>query len=207
MPARATAPTMRISLEKSPLRRKAMTRKVTKKIAAVPKSLISAKQPIQKAEKIIKTVRFPFSYNSSSVAAPAMINATFTSSPGWIDNEPNSIQFFAPPWVVPNKSVARRSSAPTPRISIRISLERFRSRRNQHRRKNKTTPIITQISCFITLPVCTAVTARLRVERKKAMVSISKATRLNERRRRKYTHITALNPRNAVGMEAGQSSP
>ena len=69
-PVAATA-TMSISFEKSPERRNDMTRKVTKKIAAVPKSLISASAPRQNIESPINRVRFFLVKSSLSVAAPA----------------------------------------------------------------------------------------------------------------------------------------
>ena len=70
MPIRPEAPKIRMIFEKSPLRRKEMTRNVTKKISAVPKSPMSARQPRQKTEKPMNINRFFRCCSSSSVAAP-----------------------------------------------------------------------------------------------------------------------------------------
>ena len=57
--------------EKSPERKNAITTNVTKKIAAVPKSFISASMPIQPADSSRNIQRFRFIISLSSVAAPA----------------------------------------------------------------------------------------------------------------------------------------
>ena len=62
--------------------------KVIKKIIAVPKSPMTARQQKQKPEKTMKIHRFFFWNSSSSVAAPIHINATFTSSEGWKEIPP-----------------------------------------------------------------------------------------------------------------------
>ena len=89
-------PTISSSFENSPLRRNEITRNVTKKIAAVPKSPISPRQPKQNAANPMKIHRFFFSNNSSSDAAPIQMNATLTSSDGWKLTGPIASQFFAP---------------------------------------------------------------------------------------------------------------
>lgn len=53
-----------------PERRKAMTRKVAKKIAAVPKSLMIARDNRQNPDRHIKPIRFRFSKSRSKAAAP-----------------------------------------------------------------------------------------------------------------------------------------
>ena len=67
MPAPATA---RKTVAKLPERMKAMTRKVAKKMSAVPKSPISARAQTQMAEKTMKPNRFRLANSRSSVAAP-----------------------------------------------------------------------------------------------------------------------------------------
>ena len=59
-----------------------MIRKVTKKMAAVPKSFMTASAPRQKSENPTNRCRFFFSYSSSSVALPIKMNAILTSSDG-----------------------------------------------------------------------------------------------------------------------------
>ena len=71
-PMKAT-PTTRISLVKSPFRRKEITRKETKKIIAVPKSPIRARQTKQNPEKIMKIRVLRFSISSSREAAPTQM--------------------------------------------------------------------------------------------------------------------------------------
>ena len=50
-----------------------MTRKVTKKIAAVPKSLIRPRQPMHTPVKAMNSVMFRLWNSRSSVAEPAKI--------------------------------------------------------------------------------------------------------------------------------------
>ena len=66
----AAPPTARNTVAKLPERMKAMTRKVAKKISAVPKSPISARAQTQMAEKTMNTKRFRLANRRSSVAAP-----------------------------------------------------------------------------------------------------------------------------------------
>ena len=79
MPAPVTA-SATVAIE--PERMNDMTRKVTKNISAVPKSLMSASAMTQTAEKPMKTIRFLVLNSLSSVAAPTYIYATFTNSDG-----------------------------------------------------------------------------------------------------------------------------
>ena len=69
-PIRPAPTNARIILDRSPLRRKEMTRKVAKKMIAVPKSPMIARQPRQKILNPMKRYRLFFSCSSSSVAAP-----------------------------------------------------------------------------------------------------------------------------------------
>ena len=74
MPAPNTAPPqISDSVAQSPERRYAMTRNVIKKMAAVPKSLIMPKRPMQTPVSTMNSVRFRRRNNRSSVAEPAKI--------------------------------------------------------------------------------------------------------------------------------------
>lgn len=59
-----------------------MTRRATKKMRAVPKSLIRARQPIQKPQKRMVKIRFRRAKSRSRVAAPVKMKAIFTNSEG-----------------------------------------------------------------------------------------------------------------------------
>ena len=63
-------------------------------------------------------------------------------------------------------------------------------------------------NCLNKLPgALEAVTARDRVERKKAMVSISKPTQRVHRRTTAYSHMTAVRPRKDSGTQTLASVP
>jgi hypothetical protein len=62
---------MRDSVAKSPDRRYASTRKVTKKTAAVPKSLISPSRPTHTPVRTMNSVKFRRRNSRSKVADPA----------------------------------------------------------------------------------------------------------------------------------------
>ena len=205
MPA---APTTRTSLEKSPLRRNEITRNVTKNMIAVPKSPIIARQPRQNTEKPMNMVKFFFCWSSSSVAAPTNMNTIFTISEGWNEKPPIWIQFLDPFLTVPISRFNTRSSTAAPIRKYIIFLVLFRSLRYQHSPKNNATPKHTHIACLNSLPgYADAVTARLRVERKNAIISISKPTLLNMRITMTYTHMRTMISPNAIGSEGGKSSP
>ena len=73
-----------------------MTRKVTKKMDAVPKSLMAASASRQKPDRHMKPMRFRFSNSLSSVAAPAKMKQIFVSSEGCSETPKREIQFRAP---------------------------------------------------------------------------------------------------------------
>ena len=63
-------------------------------------------------------------------------------------------------------------------------------------------------NCLKRLPgALEAVTDRESVERKKAMVSSSNPTQWVHRSAAKYTHITTVSPKNAMGTAAVASAP
>ena len=66
----AAPETARNTVAKLPERMKEMTRKVAKKMTAVPKSPMSARAMTQMAEKTMNTKRFRRAKSLSSVAAP-----------------------------------------------------------------------------------------------------------------------------------------
>ena len=76
------AATARIIVLKSPERINAVSKNVTKKMSAVPKSPIRAKRPTQTAEKIMYSSRFFFVINTSSELAPIKMKIIFASSDG-----------------------------------------------------------------------------------------------------------------------------
>ena len=152
-----------------------MIRNVTKKIMAVPKSPMSPRHPKQKAENPMNIQRFFFWKSSSSVAAPIQINATFTSSEGWKLNPPISSQFLAPKPIVPNIRLTMRSSAEPPMSSHLRDLLLSRFLIKTHMTNIIATPIAAAINClYIFSGAELATTARLSVDRKNAIVSISK---------------------------------
>ena len=169
-----------ISLEKSPLRRNDIIRNVVKNISAVPKSPIRARHPRQNTENIMNTVRFFFCCSSSSVADPTKIKTIFTSSEGCIVNPAMWTQLAEPFLVCPKIRLMSSSSTAMP-ISILTSfLALLRSRSSQHIPKNRMTPAATQNACLKALSGnLVDVTAILSVDRKNAIISISKPTRLN----------------------------
>ena len=67
MPAPVTA---RATVAMEPERINEMTRKVTKNMSAVPKSLLSARNMTHSAEKLMNAIRFLVLNSLSSVAAP-----------------------------------------------------------------------------------------------------------------------------------------
>ena len=148
IPIRAEAPTTRISLEKSPLRRNDIIRKVTKKMAAVPKSPIIANEQRQNAEKAINIVKFFFCCSSFSVAAPIYMNTIFTSSDGWKEKPPIFIQFCDPYFIVPKARFASNKTTLKVINKYAIFFVRSRSLKNQHRTKNKPRPKPIVIVCF-----------------------------------------------------------
>lgn len=109
-PPEAAATVIKRTEARSPERRKAMARKATKKISAVPKSLISPKQPTQKAEKTRVKIRLRLANIRSRVVAPTRIKAIFTSSEGWKEKPPIFTQFRAPKSRAP-KSTLKANSA------------------------------------------------------------------------------------------------
>ena len=76
------AATARIIVLKSPERINAVSKNVTKKMSAVPKSPIRAKSPTHTAEKIMYSSRFFFVINTSSELAPIKMKIIFASSDG-----------------------------------------------------------------------------------------------------------------------------
>ena len=185
-----------------------MTRKVTKNIAAVPKSLIIARAPRQNIESPTNSVRFFLVKSSFRVAAPAYIKAIFTNSEGCIVVKPRSIQFCAPYCELPKTRFTSSSRTAAPIINMRMPFALFKSRRYQHRARNIISPSSIAMSCLSTdSGAAEAVTARLRVERKNAISSISKPTLRSERINRKYAHITTHSPSIHSGSAEGQSSP
>lgn len=152
-----------------------MTTKVTKNIAAVPKSFISASMPIQPADSNRNIHRFRFIISLSSVAAPAYTNAIFAISEGCTESGPIKIQFFAPYTSLPNSRVsASRPSAPAA-INQRSFTERPRSRSSQPSTMNTARPIPNAASCLYSADGSDdAMTAKPIVDRKKAMDSTSK---------------------------------
>ena len=77
-----------------------------------------------------------------------------------------------------------------------------------HIRKNTMTPSTIEMNCVMTLPgIAVDITARLRVDRKNAIVSISNPFRLIALRTKKYTHISIVMPTNATVMLCVYLSP
>ena len=96
------------------------------------------------------------------------------------------IQLAAPYLMLPMTSVMPSSTMAAPAMSQRIFLARSRSRRNTPSTRKSTRPSTMAISCLKRAwGAEEAVTARERVQRKKAMSSISKPTRRRQRSRRK----------------------
>ena len=118
------------------------------------------------------------------------------------------IQFTAPYLACPSASVMTKRPMAAAAMSQRTFRTRRRSRRKKPSTRNSTSPSKIAANCLIRLPgALEAVTARERVERKKAIVSISKPTHRVQRRITAYSHITAVSPRNATGTAGETASP
>ena len=87
------------------------------------------------------------------------------------------IQFFAPNTRLPSTSVTASRPMAAAAAIHRSRLTRFRSRRHRPAATNSPSPSTMAANCLTSDPGADdAVTARERVERKNAMVSISKPT-------------------------------
>ena len=152
----------------------------TKKIAAVPKSPITARAPTHRAVKIIKVNRFRLVTSLSSVDAPKKINAILTNSDGCTVIKPRSIQFLEPYSVNPSAIFTAKSARAMTHISQRVFLARLRLRKNQPRVMKTARPITAATICFSRAEGDDeAVHANPRVTRKNAMISTSKPVRSN----------------------------
>ena len=87
---------MRAIVLTSPERMNAIRINVKKNISAVPKSFIRKRLPTQVIEKIMYFVRLVLESSFSSDTAPTSTKAIFTSSEGWIEKKPRSIQLSVP---------------------------------------------------------------------------------------------------------------
>ena len=72
----------KIKVRRLPERIKEITKNVTKKTQAVPKSFMRKRQPIHMAENTINPVKFLVVCSSSKVDVPTKINAIFINSDG-----------------------------------------------------------------------------------------------------------------------------
>ncbi len=179
-----------------------------KNIAAVPKSLIIARAPRQNIESPTNSVRFSCKKLIQRCGA-GIINAIFTNSEGCIDVNPRLISSALRIARVPKTRFTSSNGTAAPIINMRMPFALFKSRRYQHRARNIINPSSMAISCFEHRfgQLREAVTARLSVERKNAISSISKPILRSERINRKYAHITTHSPSIHSGSAEGQSSP
>ena len=129
----------------SPDRRKAITSRATKKIRAVPKSLMRARQPMQKPQKRTVKIKFRRANRRSRVAAPVKIKAIFTNSEGWKPMGPMEIQFLAPKMREPSTTLKISSKQVSTATGQRRETVDFRSRSNRLRTRNTAMPAITQM--------------------------------------------------------------
>ena len=117
-----------------------MTSRATKKMRAVPKSLIRARQPMQKPQKRTVKIRFRRAKSRSSVAAPVKIKAIFTNSEGWKPMGPMEIQFFAPKMREPKTTLKMSSKHVSTATGQRRDRVAFRSRSNTLRVRKTAMP-------------------------------------------------------------------
>ena len=98
------------------------------------------------------------------------------NSDGWNESPPIWIQFFAPKAKEPNTRFASSSTTEPARSTQRMDFVNSRFRRIMQITNMPATPRATAISCFTNASLFDdATTARLSVERKNAIISISKA--------------------------------
>ena len=167
-----------------------MAKKATKKMSAVPKSLMRPRQPTQKAEKTRVKIRLRLANIRSRVAAPTKINAILTSSDGWNWMGPMETQFFAPNSRTPKRTLKASSAMEKAAAGQRNHLASSRLRSIRLMKKNTTSPSTMHTVCFAKdLGMPLAVMVRQRVVRKKAMVSISKPRRFKMRYSRYKNHM------------------
>ena len=122
-----------------------MTSRATKKISAVPKSLIRARHPMQKPQKRTVKIRFRRANSRSSVAAPVKIKAIFTNSEGWNPMGPREIQFLAPKIREPSTTLKISSRQVNTATGQRRDTVDFRSRSSRLSTRNTAMPAITQM--------------------------------------------------------------
>ena len=131
----------------SPERINTTSKKVTKKISAVPKSLISASKPTQTTEKMINSIKLRLVCNLSSALAPIKINIVLTNSEGWNEMEPIYTQLAAPFVTLPSTILDASSSTANIITGKRILSLRSGSSMNLMITQYKTMPMAAAISC------------------------------------------------------------
>ena len=122
-----------------------MTSRATKKIRAVPKSLIRARQPMQKPQKRMVKIRFRRANRRSNVAAPVKRKAIFTNSEGWKPMGPMWIQFRAPKIWAPRATLNTSSRQVKMATGQRRETVDFKSRSSTLSTRNTAMPAMTQM--------------------------------------------------------------
>ena len=169
-----------------------MARKATKKISAVPKSLISARHPTQNRENRMVKIRFRRAKRRSMVSAPARMKATFTNSEGWKEMGPRATQLRAPNSCWPKSTLKASRAQAAMATGQRSFLATARSRRKKPRTTKPIRPSRTVSVCLASVSMEEdAVMLRHSVVRKKARLSRSKPVLRNRRYRAYSTHMAA----------------
>ena len=125
-----------------------MHKKATKNTSAVPKSLISARQPMQKPLNSTVKMRFRLANSRSNVALPTSTKANFTNSDGWELMGPMETQFFAPKIRCPNSRLKASSPAASAATTHRSCMDRGRLRSTMLMNRNSAMPSSTVASSF-----------------------------------------------------------